>query len=57
MRRTLISDCDCWVRLIKVLFYMFNVQDRAVSYSEIRVSEKSEERVTWFEEKSRADSA
>lgn len=33
------------------------VQERAVSCSEMRVSEKSEERVTRFEEKSRVASA
>ena len=42
---------------MKVLFCKVKVQERAVSCSEIRVSEKSEERVTWFEEKSRVASA
>ena len=39
------------------MFCKVRVQERAVSCSEIRVSEKSEERVTWFEEKSRVASA
>ena len=56
-RRILISECTCWVRLMKVLFCKVKVQERSVTCSEIRVSEKSDERVTWFDEKSRVASA
>jgi hypothetical protein len=57
VRRTLISEWESWVRWVKVLLCRVRVQERAVSCSEMRVSEKSEERVTWFEEKSRVASA